>query len=71
MRELKYLLLPQTMIGGRIEEAVSIEEYRLRLLDPYWVKLRDELVSKGIPMYIAEPALIKAERITSASVAYQ
>jgi len=45
-------------------------EYQLELWDPYWIRLRDELVQKGIPKYIVEPALIKADRERSMAVAY-
>ena len=40
------------------------------LWDPYWIGLMDELVRKGIPRSIVEPALIRADRERSTAVAY-
>jgi transposase len=53
-----------------MEETIGLEEYQLVLSDPYWIRLRDELVRKGIPMYIVNPALIRAEREMTIAVAY-
>jgi hypothetical protein len=57
--------------GGRIEEVHAIREYELSLFDPYWIRPRDELVQKGIPEFIATPALIRAEREISMIIAYR
>jgi len=52
-----------------LEEGVW-PEYKLELRDPYWIGLMDELVRKGIPRCIVEPALIRADRERSTAVAY-
>lgn len=52
-----------------MEESVWTE-YRLELWDPYWRRLMNELVRRGIPRSIVEPALIRADRERSTAVAY-
>ena len=55
--------MPRPLRGGRFN---ILPELR----DPYWIGLMDELVRKGIPRCIVEPALIRADRERSTAVAY-
>jgi hypothetical protein len=53
-----------------LEETPCLADYQLQLSDPYWIRLRDELVRKGIPRCIADPAMLRAEREMSIAIAY-
>lgn len=60
----------QYYYGDLTEANEESAQYPLKLWDPYWIRLMDELIRKGLPRYIVEPALIKAEREGSIWVAY-
>jgi len=53
-----------------LKELLGLEPYRLELQDPYWIRLRDQLIEKGLPRSIVEPALIRADRESSIKRAY-
>jgi hypothetical protein len=48
----------------------STDSWEPKLTDPYWVKLRDELVEKGIPEFIATPAMTKCQMEEGVDEAY-
>lgn len=69
-RRVKYPPLQIILFGDALNDPEVADIYRLVLSDPYWIRLMEELISKGIPRSIAETALIRADRERSLMAAY-
>ena len=70
VRRVKYPSVQIISFGEELTDPEIADIYHLELTDPYWIRLMEELVSKGIPRSIAEVALLRAERERSIFIAY-
>jgi hypothetical protein len=54
----------------RMRYVKNTDEWVPKLTDPYWIKVRNDLVEGGLPEFIATPAVVKMEREDGMNLAY-